>query len=129
MAISLEDLLTLRRRRSSTAHADAIRKRLLELHEQLKVDFPVYALFTKADLVAGFIEYFGDLTESEPPHGLGRARSRPRTARATWSARCRPNTTRCIERLNEELPDRLQEEPDAGGADRRSSASRRSSRL
>ena len=37
--------------------------RLLELHEHLKVDFPVYALFTKADLVAGFMEFFGDLGE------------------------------------------------------------------
>ncbi len=48
------------------------RKRLLELHERLKVDFPVYALFTKADLVAGFIEYFGDLDRERAPHGLGR---------------------------------------------------------
>ena len=46
------------------AHADAIRARLLELHERLKVDFPVYALFTKADLVAGFIEFFGNLDEN-----------------------------------------------------------------
>ena len=45
VAISLEDLMTL----SSTelaAHANAIRARLLELHDRLKVDFPVYALFT-----------------------------------------------------------------------------------
>ena len=46
------------------AHANAIRARLLELHDRLKVDFPVYVLFTKADLVAGFIEYFGDLGET-----------------------------------------------------------------
>src|SRR5262249_28222196 len=60
VAISLEDLMTL----SSTelaAHANAIRDRLLELHDRLKVDFPVYALFTKGDLIAGFVEYFGFL--------------------------------------------------------------------
>ena len=28
-----------------------------------KVDFPVYALFTKGDLVAGFIEYFASLSD------------------------------------------------------------------
>ena len=80
--ISLEDLLTLTPEEIA-AHADAIRTRLLELHEQLKVDFPVYALFTKADLVAGFMRVFGGLTESERAHGLGRTRSRPTTRRAT----------------------------------------------
>src|SRR5215467_2548629 len=44
VAISLEDLVTL----SSTelaAHSNAIRTRLLELHQRLKIDFPVYAVF------------------------------------------------------------------------------------
>ena len=63
VAISLEDLLTLSPAEIA-AHANAIRARLLELHERLKVDFPVYALFTKADLVAGFVEYFGYLGDS-----------------------------------------------------------------
>ena len=52
------------RRRSWPAHANAIRKRLFELHQELKIDFPVYALFTKADLIEGFREYFGNFTES-----------------------------------------------------------------
>src|SRR3954465_9006126 len=63
VAISLEDIMTLSRGELS-AHADAIRARLLELHERLKIDFPVYALFTKGDLVAGFIEYFGYVGEN-----------------------------------------------------------------
>ncbi|HKD26542.1 MAG TPA: type VI secretion protein IcmF/TssM N-terminal domain-containing protein, partial [Xanthobacteraceae bacterium] len=46
VAISLEDLMTLAPA-DIAAHANAIRARLLELHERLKVDFPVYALFTK----------------------------------------------------------------------------------
>ena len=37
--------------------------RLIELHDHLKVDFPVYAFFTKADLIAGFMEFFGNLPE------------------------------------------------------------------
>src|ERR1700736_1086950 len=45
------------------AHARAIRARLLELHDRLKVDFPVYALFTKGDLIAGFMEYFASLSD------------------------------------------------------------------
>ena len=63
VAISLEDIMTLSTAELS-AHADAIRARLLELHERLKVDFPVYALFTKGDLVAGFVEFFGYLGDN-----------------------------------------------------------------
>ncbi len=44
-----------------TAHARAIRRRIKELTERLGVRLPVYALFTKADLLAGFTEYFDDL--------------------------------------------------------------------
>ena len=43
VAISLEDILT-SIAGELTAHADAIRARLIELHKRLKVDFPVYAL-------------------------------------------------------------------------------------
>src|SRR5262249_9045295 len=63
VAISLEDILTLPPQ-DLTAHAEAIRRRLLELHARFKVSFPVYALFTKADLVAGFSEYFSYLNEA-----------------------------------------------------------------
>lgn len=42
-------------------HAKAIRKRIQELHEHLGIRFPVYMLFTKADLVAGFMDFFDDL--------------------------------------------------------------------
>ena len=63
VAISVEDLLTLPPA-EITAHANAIRARLLDLHQRLKVDFPVYVLFTKTDLVAGFTEYFSYLNEA-----------------------------------------------------------------
>src|SRR5262245_21629733 len=109
VAISLEDLMTLAPA-DIAAHANAIRARLLELHERLKVDFPVYALFTKGDLVAGFTEYFGNLSDQ------GR--------RQVWGATFQTDDkTRnlvgdipkefddLIERLNGDLTDRLQEEP------------------
>src|SRR3954447_972149 len=63
VAISLEDLMTLPPAEIA-AHATAIRSRLLEVHDRLKVDFPVYALFTKGDLIAGFMEYFVSLSDS-----------------------------------------------------------------
>jgi type VI secretion system protein ImpL len=43
------------------AHARAARRRIKELEERLAVHLPVYAVFTKADLVAGFTEFFDDL--------------------------------------------------------------------
>ncbi|WP_164139575.1 type VI secretion protein IcmF/TssM N-terminal domain-containing protein, partial [Stenotrophomonas maltophilia] len=63
VCISLEDLVT-GGAEMTRAHAEAIRARLIELHDHLKVDFPVYAMFTKADLVAGFVEFFGHLNEA-----------------------------------------------------------------
>ncbi len=109
VAISLEDLMMLPPA-DIAAHANAIRARLLELHGRLKVDFPVYALFTKGDLVAGFTEYFASQSDQ------GR--------RQVWGATFQTDDkTRnlvgdipkefddLIERLNGELTDRLQEEP------------------
>src|SRR5262245_37469247 len=43
------------------AHARAIRRRIKELEERLSIRLPVYALFTKADLISGFTEFFDDL--------------------------------------------------------------------
>jgi type VI secretion system protein ImpL len=43
------------------AHAGAIRRRIKELESRLGIRIPVYALFTKADLIAGFTEFFDDL--------------------------------------------------------------------
>jgi len=43
------------------AHAAAIRRRIKELETRLGIRIPVYALFTKADLIAGFTEFFDDL--------------------------------------------------------------------
>jgi type VI secretion system protein ImpL len=47
------------------AHAAAIRRRLKELRERLGIRLPVYALFTKADLLAGFTEFFDDLNREK----------------------------------------------------------------
>ncbi len=43
------------------AHAAAIRDRVAELDARLDARLPVYVVLTKADLVAGFTEYFDDL--------------------------------------------------------------------
>ena len=60
IAISLSDL-SMQDETTQKAHAQAIRRRLHELREKLGVHFPVYILFTKADLIAGFSEFFDGL--------------------------------------------------------------------
>ncbi len=47
------------------AHARAIRQRIREMEARLGVRMPVYAVFTKADLIAGFTEFFDDLDEAQ----------------------------------------------------------------
>lgn len=46
-------------------HAKNIRGRIDELITNLGVVFPVYFVFTKCDLIQGFVEYFGDFSETE----------------------------------------------------------------
>lgn len=108
VAISVEDLLT-SSPEEIAAHADAIRNRLLELNERLKVDFPVYAVFTKADLIAGFNEYFGGLSEPQRRMVWGHTFQTGDKTR-NMIGDVAPEYDALIERLNERLPDRLQDE-------------------
>lgn len=64
IAISLSDL-SLQDAQTRQNHAQAICTRLHELREHLGVRFPVYVLFTKADLIAGFQEFFDNLGSEE----------------------------------------------------------------
>ncbi|MEP5761880.1 MAG: type VI secretion system membrane subunit TssM [Litoreibacter sp.] len=43
-------------------HGREIRKRLAELQSELGMKLPVYLMITKADLIPGFVPFFGDLT-------------------------------------------------------------------
>ncbi|MEM8811298.1 MAG: type VI secretion system membrane subunit TssM [Pseudomonadota bacterium] len=110
IAISLEDLMTLSEQ-EVRAHALAIRKRLLEVHEELKVDFPVYALFTKSDLVSGFMEYFGNFTESRRRKVWGHT-FQTEDRKRNMIGVLPEEFDALVTRLTEETPDRLHEEPD-----------------
>jgi type VI secretion system protein ImpL len=52
--------------------ANAVERRLQELRDELGMSFPVYLLVTKVDLLAGFVEFFGDYdaTQREQPWGI-----------------------------------------------------------
>jgi type VI secretion system protein ImpL len=110
VAISIEDIMRLPDAELE-AHAVAIRKRLLELHEQLKVDFPVYALFTKADLIAGFNEYFSAFPEVRRRQVWG-ATFQTSDRKLNSIDKVPAEFDALVERLTEETADRLQEEPD-----------------
>lgn len=43
------------------AHARAVRRRLVEMRRTLEVAAPIYVVLTKADMLAGFTQYFDDL--------------------------------------------------------------------
>lgn len=61
---SLAELLK-QTRTERNLHARAIKQRIQELQNQLGMTFPVYVLLTKADLIAGFSEFFDDLSAEE----------------------------------------------------------------
>jgi type VI secretion system protein ImpL len=96
-----------------TDEADAIRSRVQELQSTLGIALPIYVLVTKADLMAGFSEFFADLGKEE------RAQ--------VWGFTCAPTTGseapatlvqfgtefEALERrLHDRLIDRLQNERD-----------------
>ena len=64
IAISLSDL-SLQDETTQKSHAKAVRRRLNELRERLGVRFPVYVVFTKADLIAGFSEFYENLGKED----------------------------------------------------------------
>ena len=51
--------------------AKNLRQRVQELTERLEVFAPVYVVFTKADLIAGFNEFFSSLDPAERENGWG----------------------------------------------------------
>ncbi|WP_297842408.1 type VI secretion system membrane subunit TssM [uncultured Roseibium sp.] len=110
VSISLEDLMTLSDEELKQ-HSDAIRTRLIELYKTLKIDFPVYVIFTKADTVAGFMEFFGSYPETRRNLVWGATfQTREKTKNMVSEAPAEFDLL--VERLNEEMADRLQEEPD-----------------
>ncbi|RWM14553.1 MAG: type VI secretion system membrane subunit TssM [Mesorhizobium sp.] len=110
LAISLSDLVGFDDRQLD-AHVTEIRSRLRELHETLKIQFPVYLLFTKADLVAGFMDYFGDIDETRRRKVWG-ATFQTADRTRNMAGETPAEFDELAKRLAEEVADRLQEETD-----------------
>ncbi|ARE41186.1 IcmF-related protein [Rhodovulum sp. P5] len=112
VAISLSDLSN-QDEITRKAHAQAVRRRLHELRSQLGVRFPVYVLFTKADLVAGFAEFFDRLGKEGLAQVWGVTLPLPKGRDKTpvWQA-LEPEFDALLNRLNEQVLMRMQEEQD-----------------
>ena len=70
VAVSIEDLLT---QNDDQRHdlVTLLRTRADELMARLEMVLPIYVLFTKIDLLAGFVEFFGDLTKQQRAQAWG----------------------------------------------------------
>ncbi|MGA8054021.1 MAG: type VI secretion system membrane subunit TssM [Burkholderiales bacterium] len=112
MTVSVADLLT-QPPGQREVQAEAIRRRILELHEHLRVRLPIYVLVTKADLLAGFMEFFGEIGKAERAQVWG----------TTFPLEERPDTPPPLaafdtefgalaKRLNARVIDRMQDERD-----------------
>src|SRR6185436_20593637 len=94
-------------------HIRAVRQRVDEIYAYFKIRFPIYVLLTKADLIAGFTDFFEDLgkeereqvwgftfplDDGEPTGDLG--------------ARVKAEYDALLHRLNDRLLTRLEQERD-----------------
>ncbi len=64
MTLSVSDLLQMSAQEREL-HAATLKARLAELRDGLGIQFPVYVLVTKTDLLSGFLEYFLNCTREE----------------------------------------------------------------
>ena len=90
-------------------HARAIRRRIRELQERLSIRLPIYAIFTKTDLIAGFTEFFDDLDRDRRAQVWGATFPLAESDMGPVN-RFPSEFSALIERLNERLIDRLQAE-------------------
>ncbi len=112
VAISLSDLATLSEA-DRQAHARAIRQRVRELHDKLGLRLPVYVLFTKADLMAGFTEFFDNLGKEEREQVWGITFPLDRGADEDGTvALLGPEFDLLLTRLNDRMLERVHQESD-----------------
>jgi type VI secretion system protein ImpL len=108
VALGVDELMSAERDQLD-AHAGAVRRRLAELRRLLGVSAPVYLLFPKTDLLAGFSEFFADLSAEGRRAVLGATLT---LDGPTDAATVIAEFDRVIEAVWARSAKRLQEEPD-----------------
>src|SRR5579863_10154267 len=109
VTLSASDLMT-NTAPEREANVAAVRRRLDELNRHLKVRLPVYLLVTKCDLISGFTEYFDDLSAEGRAQVWGMTFSPERSAAGTAAEDFQGEFDALIERLNQRLFGRIEEE-------------------
>lgn len=112
VAISLSDLLQ-QSQAERDAHARAIRSRVQELYTAFRIRCPIYVIFMKADLVAGFTEFFADLDQEGRGQTWGMTFPYDDGKGAATSLAAFPGEHHAlVERLDQRLLPRMQQERD-----------------
>ena len=110
IAISLADILV-QDEQERKRTVEAVKARLQEIMRGFGMRMPVYVLFTKSDLVAGFSEFFEDLEDEERLQVWGI--TLPMEASSTSSTALgalHPRMDGLLERLSSQVPNRLNDE-------------------
>ncbi|MFC0396979.1 type VI secretion system membrane subunit TssM [Paraburkholderia rhizosphaerae] len=111
VTLSMSDLLTFDDG-ARQQHIRIVRRRLDELAQHLKVRVPVYLVFTKCDLVAGFGEFFDDLGPEQRSQVWGMTFPAGKTIDGSAYAMFAAEFDLLLERLNTRLIERLHAERD-----------------
>ncbi len=112
VSISLSDLAVLSEP-ERIAHARAIKARIRELHAEFNIRFPIYVLFTKTDLVAGFAEFFANLGKEEREQVWGMTFPLDEGQDEAGAVAHFPEEfDLLVDRLNDRVLERMQAEPD-----------------
>ena len=113
VAMSMSDLMV-ESEQERQAHVRAIRSRIQELRKQLGIQFPVYMMLTKSDLVAGFMEFFDDLGREERAQVWGITFPLQGQGPAAALERLHEEFDGLMQRLNDRMVGRLHAERDPG---------------
>jgi type VI secretion system protein ImpL len=111
LTVSVGDLLTLTGP-GRDAQVAAARRRLEELNRELRIRLPIYLLVTKCDLMAGFTEYFDDLTAEARKQVWGMTFPYEQTLAGRTPEMFAAEFDALVTRLNERMWTRLEDERD-----------------
>jgi type VI secretion system protein ImpL len=93
-------------------HVQAVRRRLDELAEHLRIGVPVYLVLTKCDLIAGFSEFFDDLNPELRSQVWGMSFPVNKTMDGSAAKAFADEFQILLDRLNTRVLDRLHAEND-----------------
>ncbi len=108
ITLSLEEIL-LESKQRQNLYFQSVRKRLLDIQKHLKTNLPVYIVFTKADCLSGFNEFFDTLNQQERDQLWGVSFSQKNLSTSQLMIDCFDTEfDLLLKRLNERLITRLQ---------------------